>query len=135
MEMDVFYGLRLVLEAGFEEIVDVGHLRIEQIEAFYAEPNPLGELVAHLAIEDGGCFGRDAIVLEQCTRTKMADPDAPEWPCRDPRRRIHRHATGNHTIERAGNVRLVFRYIAEARLRKRDVQVHGCPGVRIDVVC
>ena len=84
MKMDVFDRLRLVLEAGFEEIVDVGHLRIEQIEAFYAEPNSLGELVAHLAIEDGGCLGRDAVVLEQCTRTKMPTRMLPNGPFETP---------------------------------------------------
>ena len=65
MEMEVFDAFyRFAWQARREEIVDIGNLRVKDIKTFDNQAQPIGKLVADLAVHEGRRLGRDAVVFQ-----------------------------------------------------------------------
>src|SRR5688572_2510686 len=134
VEMEVLHRGGLAAQLRLEEVVDVRHLRVEEVEAFDEQPHTLRELVADLAVDDRRLLRLDAGVLDERPRAEVTEPQAAERARPDASRRVDFDTGRDDAVQCTRDEVLAGRYVLEARAREREVEVDVHPRVRVDVV-
>ncbi len=135
VEVDVLDRRRLVAQARLEEVVDVRHLGVEQVEA----------------LERAAGFGprtcsrprrSRSTSTSTCTLLSSMSERGPKWRRRKAAEGARRYAGGrvdrdagrDDAVECAGHEVFAARHVDEPRARERQVEVDRHPAVRVDVV-
>src|SRR5262245_28743966 len=97
MQVDVVYTVDwLAGQAGRVKVVDVRHLRVEDIEGLKHEAGFCTQAIADLTVPKRGALRCDTVVLDQRSRAKVPNPKTAE----ERAGRFDREPGGDYTIER-----------------------------------
>src|SRR5262245_11381733 len=102
MEVDVVHSVDwLARQAGRVEVVDVRHLRVEDIERLEHESRFCTQAITDLTVPKRGALRCDTGILDQRSRPKVPTPKTAE----ERSRRFDREPGGDDAIERPRHTR------------------------------
>ena len=131
VRVDVVHALeRLTRQPGRVEVVDIGHVGVEQIEALDCQAQLVGEVHANLSVPDRRRLRRDGPVLDERPWTEVPQPDA----AGDAPGGFHGDRARDDPVERARDAIARRVNVGKPGTRERDVELTRHPRVDSRVI-